>query len=216
MKHSFAPFLLALFACPRPPIAARNDDRTLVADEIALFRTRTLEPAKIPPPSIGILQRDLVDGSLVARASFERPEEESWNRWTAGGLRLFNNRSALLFRVEISGPGPLSWDPSATTLEVNDERTILPAAPTAEVLLADLLLHAYLEQQWALGDDLLNRTRGAGPFRMAYTPTLGAEALSGLIAFPLGAQESTHIVALRLTVSVQAADGPHTLVWIFD
>lgn len=190
----------------------------MIGERLQAFRAEALEPARIPPPSISQTSQETASGSVSGRARLLRPEDAPWNRWVDGGSRLFNNRAALLFELSLRGPGPLSWDPEATRLELNDEQTVLPAAPTAEVLLAQLLFHAYLERQWGFDGDLVNRTRGAGPFRMAYAPPVGAgDELSGIVAFPLDeVPEGLHVVAMRLTVPVMARDGLHRLVWIFE
>lgn len=166
-------------------------------------------------------EREVRDGPIVGRAQLVRAEDAEWNQWVDGGPRLFNNRAALIFRIEIEGPGPISWDPDRTRLEVNDENLVLPVASSAEALLAELLYHAFLEEQWALEGDLVNRTRGAGPYRSGYLPAiaLGGD-LEGLMAFPLFDGESVlsdvHVVALRLTLPIVAEDGDHELVWVFD
>jgi hypothetical protein len=126
-----------------------------------------------------------------------------------------------VFELSIEGDGPISWDPDRTRLEVNDERTVLAVAASSEVLLGELLFHAYLEEQWALEGDLVNRTRGAGPWRSAYLPAIAhGGRLAGVVAFPLFDGETVrsdlHVVALRLTLPIVAADGPHELVWVFD
>lgn len=213
------PWLLwATIACPRPPLLAREDDRIAVGERLAAFRQQTLAPAHIPPPSLSQTTQEAEVGSVKGQARLLRPEEASWNRWVDGEMRLFNNRAALLFEITLQGPGPLEWDPESARLEINDERTVLLAAGSAEVLLAELLFHAYLERQWGFDGDLVNRTRAAGAFRMAYAPTVEVgDTLSGVIAFPLSeVAEMPHVVALRLTLTVTAEDGAHVLVWVMD
>ena len=212
---------LLYFSCVRHGVPVAIDERAAAQDRIASYRQYALEPARIPPPSVSRSVRELRDGSIVGRARIVRPEEAEWNQWVDGGPRLFNNRIALVFEVEVEGPGPISWDPDGTRLEVNDERTVLPVAPSAELLLGDLLFHAYLEEQWALDGDLVSRTRGAGPWRSAYLPAIAhGGLLGGVVAFPLVEGDSAlfdlHVVALRLTLPVVAEDGPHELVWVFD
>lgn len=220
-------FLSAAFllGCPRLAAPPSSADRTRVVERIAAYRADMLDNARIPPPSVDPGPRSSSDGAVSGTAAPLRPEDAPWNQWIDGGPRLFNNRAALLFDVAFTGPGPLAWDASAARLEVNDERTVIAAAPSAEVLLGELLFNAYLEEQWGVDGDLLNRTRGAGPFRAAYLPDVGeADALTGVIAFPLSAsndpsstdRSEIHVVAMRLTVPITAADGPHELVWVFD
>jgi hypothetical protein len=213
------PWLLwATFGCPRPPLLAREDDRIAVGERLAAFRQQTLAPAHVPPPSLSQTSQQVSDGSVQGQARLLRPEEAAWNRWVDGEMRLFNNRAALLFEITLQGPGPLGWDPESARLEINDESTVLLAAGSAEVLLAELLFHAYLEQQWGFDGDLVNRTRAAGAFRMAYAPTLAPDdTLSGVIAFPLlDLPAMPHVVALRLTLTITAEDGVHVLVWVLD
>ena len=146
-----------------------------------------------------------------------RPEDAEWNRWNDGTLRLFNNRAALLFEIRIDGPAPLTWSPTRARLELNDRRTTLVAAPSGEILLGELLFHAYLEEQWAIEGDLVDRTRGAGPFRSAYLPASAQKgALAGLVAFPFGDNPDVHIVAMRLSLDVTAGGTDRDLVWVFD
>lgn len=211
-----------LFAgCPRRGAPLAAGERDAAQERISAYRAYALEPARIPPPTVSRTEREVHDGPIVGHARIVRPEEADWNQWVDGGPRLFNNRVALLFQLEIGGPGPISWNPDDTRLEVNDERMVLPVAPSAEILLAELLFHAYLEEQWALDGDLVNRTRGAGPFRSTYLPSIDLDDdLDGVIAFPLAVGETLlydlHVVALRLTVPIVAEDGTHDLVWVFD
>jgi hypothetical protein len=89
------------------------------------------------------------------------------------------------------------------------------------VLLADLLYHAFLEERWSEDGDLVARTRAAGPFRSAYLPPwVAGTELTGVIAFPLATRDGPlpeiQVAALRLTLAITAADGPHELVWVFE
>lgn len=187
-----------------------------VEEEIALFQRERLEPARIPPPSVAPAEPLEVDG-ISATARLLRPEEAEWNRWTSKGSRLFNNRAAMLFEIRIEGPAPVRWRPEGTRLELNDQRTILTPAPSGEVMLGELLFYAYLEEQWAIEGDLVDRTRGAGPFRAAYLPAITEEGpLVGVLAFPLGESYDVHVVAMRLTLAVATAKGTRDLVWLFE
>lgn len=218
---NFLAFGLLYFGCGRHGVPVAIDQRQDAQDRIASYCRYALEPARIPPPSVSRAEREVRDGPIVGRARIVRAEEAEWNQWMDQGPRLFNNRMALIFEIEIDGPGPISWDPDRTLLEVNDDRTVLPVAPSAEVLLGELLFHAWLEEQWALDGDLVSRTRGAGPWRSAYLPAIvHGGGLGGVIAFPLIAGDTAlfdlHVVALRLTLPVIAEDGQHDLVWVFD
>jgi hypothetical protein len=166
---------------------------------------------------------------VEATARLIRAEEAPWNGWVDGGPRLFNNAAALVIEVSVRAEGELAWAPDVTRLELNDERTAILAASSGELLLADLLLNAFLEERWALDGDLVDRTRAAGPFRAAYLPLVGVDgALDGVVAFPLyeggatptlGGGESLaglHVVALRLTLGVVVDGRLRELVVVFD
>ncbi|MBX2800036.1 MAG: hypothetical protein KTR31_20330 [Myxococcales bacterium] len=169
------------------------------------------------------MAKETTAGAVTATARPLRPEDAPWNRWPTGGHRLFNNRAALLFEVSIRSDEPLVWLPAGTTLELNDEHTVVPAAETTEALLADLLSHAFLEEQWSIPGDLVDRARGAGPFRAAYLPLHAQDgAMEGIMAFPLWAGPGRslaelHVVAVRLTVKVgMGSEEEADLVWVFD
>jgi hypothetical protein len=213
----FDVLLIALtLACPRPGPPRSSVDRGEVVSALATFRDAALAPARIPPPSVSAAPAAR-DGGVVGEAHHIRAEEADWNRWSDGDARLFNNRAALVFRVRIEATGPLSWIPDGAVLELNDDRTALAAAPSAEVLLTDLLFHAYVEEQWAVEGDLVARTRAAGPFRAAYLPAVAEDGvLEGIVAFPLAEARALHVVAMRLTIPVRTAGGRRELVWIFD
>ncbi|MEQ1566995.1 MAG: hypothetical protein ABMA64_15235 [Myxococcota bacterium] len=206
-----------LCGCPRGPDLPAPAEREEAIARIAAYRTFALAPARTPPPSLDVERVEISDGSVRATLWVVRPEAAGWNTWTDGGPRLFNNRGALLFELDVRGPGPLGWLPEGAVLEINDGRTVLGAASSAEVLLGDLLFHALLEERWAIDGDLVARTRGAGPFRGAYLPPVADGPLRGVVAFPLPPGETDlHVVALRLTLPVVAADGDHELVWVIE
>src|SRR5688500_5049577 len=121
--------------CPRPVAPAPIPDEQAVRERIAEFRTRALDPACIPPPSIAAEERSAEAGTVRATARPVRPEDVYWNQWPGGGARLFNNRSALLFSMRIEGTGPIRWVPAATRLEVNDAGTTIQASSSGELLL---------------------------------------------------------------------------------
>lgn len=213
---------LAFAGCPRrSPIPAEPDAES-VGERIAEYRAAALDPARLPPLSLSSPVATATSGDVRATARVLRPEEAEWNRWPDGGARLFNDAAALLFVVRVEGTGPLRWVPAATRLELNDERTSILAASSGEPLLGDLLVNAYLEERFGLDGDLVDRARGAGPYRAAYLPlTSDGGVLEGLVAFPLIADGRSvadlHVVALRLTLGVVGdADGAHTLVFVFS
>lgn len=197
---------------PPPSPAARQE----VADRLEAFERHLLAPARIPPPSVERTTETVKDGAVAATVRLVLPEEAAWNRWRDGSARLFNNRVALLFEVKVDGPGPLAWDAHATTLELNDEQTRLTAAPDAEVLLGGLLVHALLAAEWGIETELVDRTRAAGPFRVAYLePRVERGPLEGVVGFQLwdGTEllGDMHVAAMRLRLAVESAGEPHVL-----
>ena len=215
-------FGLVFAGCPHPVAPAPAQDEEIVRERIAEFRARALDPARIPPPSVGAEELPAQSGPVRATARPVRPEDVDWNHWPGGGARLFNNRAALLFEVRIEGTGPIRWVPAATRLEINDAGTTIQASSSGELLLGELLVNAYLEERYGLDGGLVDRTRAAGPFRAVYLPLASADGvLDGVLAFPLVADGRAigdeHIVALRLTVGVvDETDGAATLVWVFE
>jgi hypothetical protein len=218
MRDVYASLAVTCLAagCPRAGAPPATGERDTVVDRLERYREQSLAPAKIPPPSLDAIEVRVEHGSVVGVARVVSPEDAAWNRWVDGGPRLFNDRAAVVFDLHIDGRGPVTWDPGGTLLEVNDERTVLGVAASAEVLLAELLFHAYLEEQWAVPGDLVNRTRGAGPFRSAYLAAIGDTGLAGVVAFPLGAETPVHVVAMRLTMLVTDDEGRHELIWVFE
>ncbi len=215
-------FLPILAGCSRRPVSPPEVALDEVAARIEAYRIAALRPARVAPPAIAFEPHELEAGRVRAITEPLRPEDADWNRWPEGGPRLFNNRAALLFRVRIEAPGPTVWLPEQTFLELNDPETVVPAAETTEALLGDLLYWAFMEERWLAGGDLVDRARGAGPFRAAYLP-LHAEdgVLEGVVAFPLvvGPEASLadlHVVAVRLTVGILSDDGEQQLVWTID
>jgi hypothetical protein len=219
--------LIALIASAcigrRAPILSLAEQERARHD-IESFSAFALQPATLAPPSIAFEELTAQAGSVVVRARPLLPEEQHWNRWSDGSARLFNNRMAHLYSVEVEGPGPLLWDPDATTLELNDGSRVLVASPTADPVIGDLLYRALQQEKWALDGDLTERTRGAGPFRSAYLPRSGRERIAGVVAFPVAAESmeelaelsTLHVVAVRLTVSVADQTGLQRAVMVFQ
>lgn len=213
--------LIGVFSgCAHARAPAPADPLLPVPERIEAWRRAALEPARTPPPSVAPGPRVVEDGAVRATFTLVRPEDAEWNRWS-DGPRLFNDAAALLFQVRIEGPGPLAWAPEGTTVELNDPSTRLPAAGSAEQLLGDLLVNALLEERSGSGGDLVERTRGAGAFRAAFLPPVApGDVLEGLLAFPLRDGDRSlgdlHVVALRVVLAVDAADGRHELVSVLD
>jgi hypothetical protein len=185
-------------------------------EELEDFQRLWLKPARIAPPNIPFERRTQQDEQLSVTLLPLRPEDADWNTWPGATARLFNNRAALLFEVEVVGKGPLTWAPEATALELNTEGDPLGPARTPDQVLLPLLRAALVQEQWALQGDLVERTRAAGPFRAAYLPTESARSpLRGVVAFPLRDPE-LHVVALRVTLAIEAVDGPHRFSFLFE
>ena len=163
-------------------------------------------------------------GALEVAARLGRAESSTWNAWPDGTARLFNNRVAHLFDIEIVGDGPVGWMPSHTTLELNEPGAALPAAPGPETLLSDLLGLALKAERHLLDSELTERTRSAGAFRAAYLPPAGADRIAGVIAFPLWAADPSmqgplaekHVVAMRLTLTLMDSEGPRSVELVFE
>lgn len=207
----------AALSCKRPTWDFSGPvDRESAAAELDAFERTWLDPARIPPPTVSMDAREATDGAVRVTVTPLRPEDAAWNTWPGPTLRLFNNRAALLFEVSVEASGPVRWIPERTGLELNVEGDPIAPAQTADELLVPVLRAALLQESYGLSGDHVERTRGAGPFRSGYLALGHAEPpLVGLIGFPLHDPEQ-HVVAMRLTLAVEAADGPHTLVLLYE
>ena len=204
-----------LVGCPgrKPPIVQYSEQES-ARGAIEQFRNWTLDPARLPPPSVQVGPLRNQGEGLSGTAMLLRPEDAGWNQWGPDALPLlFNNRVALLFELQVPIEGEVRWIPEASWLEVNTPDARVPAVPSAEHLLADLSWHALQQERWLLEGDLVQRTRNAGGFREAFVQD--GEGLSGVVAFALP-DPDVHIGALRLTVMVQVDGAPHELVWVFQ
>ncbi len=188
-----------------------------VRAQLDAFTAYWLRPARIAPPTVEFSFLEIEPGvPISARAAPMLAEEVSWNQWPGDEARLFNNRAAYLFKIEVVGQAELIWVPERTTLENNGPHRRLDAARSPEEVLAPLHMAAWQETRWSLGDALVERTRAAGPFRAAYLPTTRQHhILEGVVAFPKADPEE-HVVAMRLTVGVQVGEEVYDLVWVFD
>ncbi len=190
-----------------------------------------LEPARLPPPSIHQPEAVATDGTLRGVARLLLAEEAPWNRWPGPTLRLFNNRAAHLFEVRVEAGGlPIRWIPERSYLELNVSGNAFRAAPTAEVLIEELLFWAFQQERALLDGDLVDRARAAGELRRVYLPLKPTTRLEGLIAFPLTrppwdargdnpvepAPYELHVVAMRLTIGLEVDGTPTELVWTFE
>ena len=196
-----------------PPVSAVR--QAAVSRELHRFSQWWLAPARLPPPSLSRTAAVVV-GDLSATAEVVVPEDADWNQWP-DGVRLFNNRAAVVFRVVLrhQGGDALSWRPDQTFVEVNRPGNPLPAASTAEDMLRPLISAALQQERWVLEGDLVARTRGAGAFRAAYLPAQPATPLDGLVAFAVPPEwEPVPVGALRLRFAVEGLDEP--LVFVFD
>jgi hypothetical protein len=159
---------------------------------------------------------DAVVGEVRGIARWIRAEEASWNAWPGRRMRLFNHRWAWVVHLDLEGPGTLAWQPSATTLELNDPSQRLTAAALPDEVLSDLVFWALQQERAASGDDLVSRLRAAGPFRAAYLPAAGERHLAGVIAFPAAEHAEQHVVAARLTVAVELDGEPMQMEFVFQ
>jgi len=207
---------LATMSCSRARVLPPAEPTAEPSEAIRAFRDFALAPARLPPPSV-TMERVSVDGAGVrGTARVVRAEEEGWNAWPGRELRLFNHRWAWVVEVSVDGPEGMAWRPQGSRLELNDERTVLLPAPSADDVLGDLLFWALEQERHALGEDLAARTRGAGPFRARYlTQRSEAGRWEGVLAFPLGEHYDRHVVAARLTLAFDLPSGTEELVWVF-
>lgn len=209
--------LVALLAgcVRRGAFAPAPADRAEAAAELEQFEAYWLAPARLAPPTIPFEpQQTAIDGlSVTVRPLL--PEDANWNQWRGGELRLFNNRAALMFDVEVAGEGRFRWLPEATRLVINGGRATLPAAASPDELLVPLMRGALLQESAALDGDLVERTRAAGAFRSAYLASADSGAPAhGVIAFPLGGVE--YIVDATLVFEVLTPSGRRNATYTFD
>jgi len=207
--------LVTISACGRPRGAPPTSEGPDPSQAIRAFRAFALAPARLPPPSVTLEPVSVAGDTLAGTAQVVRVEDEPWNTWPGRELRLFNHRWAWVVDVSVDGPEGLVWRPQSTRLELNDADTVLPVAPTADDVLGDLLFWALEQERHALGDDLVARTRGAGPFRGHYLDQAASGRWEGVLAFPLGDHHDKHVVAARLTIAFDTPSGREELVWVF-
>lgn len=207
-------------------VGEEREETRAVVDDFVEWR---LAPAHVAPPTLArrtaLASVDGVSGS----AELILAEEAEWNQWPGETARLFNNRAAHVFRVDLVGQGPMSWLPERTQLELNAPGNVLRPAPTQEPLLEELIFWAYHQERQLLQGDLVARTRAAGALRDAYLPASSDDGLlSGVLAFPIEVTPETerflgdgdpagyHVVAMRLTLGLLGPDGRRQLVFDFE
>ena len=216
MRHFFLFASLILMSCKaRPARITDAGERKAIAEDLEWFRATWLAPARIAPPTVPRDEVATQTGELAGTARLLLPEEASWNRWSTPGGRLFNNRIAHLFEVDVTAPGPVRWIPEETRLEVNRADTVHRAARSSEELLLPLMRAAIDEERAVLDGDLVARTRAAGGFRSAYLQLAGEGGLAGIIAFP-NETNTEHVTAMRLTISFEHEGNRIPLVWTLD
>ena len=196
-------------SCAHRSLSAPTPDREEVAQELSDFEHEWLEPARVAPPTVDFEPHRVSDGPYSATLRLVLPEDARWNQWTAGSVRLFNNRAAYLFDVQVEGPGALQWLPDRTTLTLNTDERSVRAVALPDELLEPLMSAALWQERFGLPGDLVARTRAAGPFRSEYLSRGdGAGRLHGTLAFLLP-DPDRQVVDLTVVVTVMTADGPH-------
>ena len=197
-----------------------------VMERFVAFR---LEPAGMPPPSLGSREATSEVPGVEGTARLVLAEDAPWNQWPGPTSRLFNNRSAHLFDLDIRSDGhDVRWIPERTTLELNVVGNVLRPAATQEALLEELVFWAFQQERAVLDGDLVDRTRAAGDLRRAYLPREPKERLQGIVAFPLVvtdeneehlgdlAPSELHVVSMRLTVGLEVEGTTSSLVWLLE
>lgn len=178
------------------------------------FATTWLAPARIAPPTIDFEPMVATSGQWTATATPFLVEDAAWNRWPEEN-RLFNNRVAYWFDVEVHGSGELRWLPEETWVDLNG-RQRLRSAPTPEELLEPLFAAAVAETRAGGGRRFADRTRAAGPYRDGYLPIgTAVDAAHGWVAFPTGGIER-HVTRIELEVTIATHEGTRRFTWLFD
>lgn len=205
-------------------------ERAEFALALKRFVQYRLLPARVAPPSVGRVGAVVRDGPVQGVARLVLAEDQPWNGWDGEGVRLLNNTVAHWFQIDVETVDgtALRWDPSRTTLELNEPGNVLRVARTQEELLEELLFFAYQQERFLLDGDLVERARGGGQLRAAYLAP-HEDHLQGLIAFPIALTPETapflghggppadyHVVSMRLSVGVDTPDGPRSLQWLFE
>lgn len=196
---------------PIPAAADREEAR----ERLQRFTEAWLEPAVVAPPTVSFEPQLAEAEGLTGRARLVLAEDAEWNRWP-DGLRLFNNRAAYFFEVEVAGAGKVAWVPGDTRLECNEEGEGIRASSDPDVFLFPLQQAAVHASMLVIDADFADRARAAGDFRSGYmTGRHAQERVDGLIGFQTE-DPSLHVVAMRLTVAVRTEQGVRNLVFDWD
>ena len=207
---------LSLACSHAPPTTSAPKDQKASANFVQDFQAYWLHEARIAPPTISFEPQRIEDNSLTAEIRPIRAESQPWNTWPGEGFRLFNNRSAYLFFVQVQGPGSLRWVPEDTILHLNTDDIDLAPASTAEHLLQPLRETAVIQEKAFLDGDLTRRLRGATEFRQAYLPKDSrTNTLTGVIAFPVQHPKG-HVQALQVQIMIETSKGKQRLTWVFE
>jgi hypothetical protein len=222
-------FLVALtvIACQtRATRVVVGEERAETEDVLEQFVAWRLAPAQVAPPTLTRRTALATTPDVSGTVELLLAEDEPWNQWPGRTARLFNNRAAHLFQVELVADGPITWLPERTQLELNEPGNVLRPAASQEELLEELLFWAYHQERQVLEGDLVERTRAAGALRDAYLPRSANDGmLTGILAFPLEITPETerflgdgdpadyHVVAMRLTLGLIGPDGRQQLVF---
>ncbi len=153
---------------------------------------------------------------LVVTVTPERAEGASWNGWPDGSARLFNDSLGFLIRVHIQGKGQVRWDPSHTSLAVNDSDQVFVPVPGPDDLLGHLLRGARMETRAGLPPNLSLRLRNADEFRRNYLSSESAPVVDGVMLFPAPAR-TLQVLAMELRLGVVVeGDRLHELRFLFE
>lgn len=223
-------YVLAIGCGPRTALRVEGASRAETARVLERYERFRLEAAGVPPPTVSVRSLLARSEGLSGTAELVIAEDADWNQWPGSTSRLFNNRVAMLFNIDLTSEGPIRWLPERTLLELNAEGNVFRAAASPDSLLEDLVFWAYHQERSVLDGDLAQRLRAAGPLREAYLPASTNDTLlEGLIAFPFeetaenapflkGVEPAEyHVVSMRLTLSLEDLDGRRKqLVWTFD
>lgn len=214
-KTILSVILVASCAHPSAWRGVDREERAQVAEQLDAFRDFWLAPAHLPAPPVELAEPTVRVDGVVGTLRRVRAEDEDWNQFPAGDLRLFNDRAAWMFAVHLTGTGEVRWVPEGSRLDVNvDDDPHLPAS-SPELLLQPLVDAARRQERWVLDGDLHVRLREARAFRAAYLPTSSAPVLDGVVAFPRRDGDGP-VAAMRVTLQVEDDEGLHTLSWLFE
>ena len=190
----------------------------------AWMETR-LSAAHLPPPTLLHPSSEASVAGVTGRIAWVRAESAAWNQWPDRSARLFNDRAAALFSVDLHGDGHrVQIVPERSWLEINVEGDPLPMARDQDELLTELLLQSLQSEQSGLRSDLAERYRAAGPFRRAWIPLRPGDRIQGLVGFPLWMhgqegwvdRSEEHIVAMRIHLGIEVDGAPAALTWLLQ